>query len=411
MDSKAERLLVLCVDRDDDLGRKAEIRGPIVGEKDNVKAASKLALADPTDSDVNAVFAAVKKYKELKEKGKTVEVATLTGFIGLGFEADARILEQLDSVLEGFPATGIVFISDGAEDASTIPVIQSRLPVISNEIVIIKQAKGLEQTYYTVKEALKDPTFAKMIFGIPGLIILLAVILGPISIRIMLFVLGFYLILRGLGWDSRVTRYLRSFVKSFSIQKTSFPFYLMMVFLLVFGGITSYSTFSGLREDLFTRALSGIESAYLFAAFAALCFVVGSALDSVSYKKAFKLKNHFISAVSIGVIWLILDSGTRVMLGSLNLYWFVVNTAIGFVGLVVAFRIAEVFNLKYKATKVLYSLPVFSPKGKWIGKVVEVVNRESISYLDNKGKKKVRIGEGSFVVSNGTILLRETKTA
>ena len=52
------RILVLYVDRDDDIGVKAKIKTPIIGREDNLKAALSFALSDPEDSDVNALFAA-----------------------------------------------------------------------------------------------------------------------------------------------------------------------------------------------------------------------------------------------------------------------------------------------------------------------------------------------------------------
>jgi len=60
-----ERTLVLCVDRDDDLGFKARIDGPIVGREACLHAATSLGLADPEDSDVNALFETVRLYDEL----------------------------------------------------------------------------------------------------------------------------------------------------------------------------------------------------------------------------------------------------------------------------------------------------------------------------------------------------------
>ena len=60
-----DNLLVICVDRDNDLGKKAGVKGPVIGREKNLEAASKLALADPTESDANSIFAAVKKYDEV----------------------------------------------------------------------------------------------------------------------------------------------------------------------------------------------------------------------------------------------------------------------------------------------------------------------------------------------------------
>ena len=44
---RKEKILVLCVDRDNDLGDKAKVKGPVVGRDEILKAAGVLALADP----------------------------------------------------------------------------------------------------------------------------------------------------------------------------------------------------------------------------------------------------------------------------------------------------------------------------------------------------------------------------
>ncbi len=71
--AKAERILVLCVDRDDDLGMKAGINTPVLGRKENVNAAASLALRDPEEADANAMFEAVRIYDNLKKNVKGQE--------------------------------------------------------------------------------------------------------------------------------------------------------------------------------------------------------------------------------------------------------------------------------------------------------------------------------------------------
>ena len=83
-------ILILSVDRDNDLFEKAKISGPIIGREANLNAANKLALADPQDTDANAIFQAVKKYDELG-KDYEVQIVTLTGNKKLGYEADKTI--------------------------------------------------------------------------------------------------------------------------------------------------------------------------------------------------------------------------------------------------------------------------------------------------------------------------------
>ena len=52
-------LLVIAIDRDNDLGRKTGIRSPVIGRDANVKAALELGLADPEESDTNTMLAAI----------------------------------------------------------------------------------------------------------------------------------------------------------------------------------------------------------------------------------------------------------------------------------------------------------------------------------------------------------------
>ena len=51
-----KKILVLSVDRDNDLGVKAGIQGPLIGEKSILNAAMELGIADPTESDTNVLL-------------------------------------------------------------------------------------------------------------------------------------------------------------------------------------------------------------------------------------------------------------------------------------------------------------------------------------------------------------------
>ena len=75
-----KRLLVLSIDRDNDIGTKTNVRGPVMGRADMLAVAEKLILADPEDSDANTLYAAVRLYDQLK-KSKSVDVAVVTGDI------------------------------------------------------------------------------------------------------------------------------------------------------------------------------------------------------------------------------------------------------------------------------------------------------------------------------------------
>ena len=75
------KILIICVDRDNDIGEKAGLETPIIGREALVSAATKLALADSEESDINAIFEAVRIYEQLtaREEDAEVEVALIAG--------------------------------------------------------------------------------------------------------------------------------------------------------------------------------------------------------------------------------------------------------------------------------------------------------------------------------------------
>jgi putative membrane protein len=110
------KILVLNVDRDDDFGRKAKVKSPIMGIKDNIDAANKLGLVDPEDSDLNAIFSSISTYKSLENEGKSVEIATICGDMNVGLKSDQILSSQLDKVIEKTKVDEVIVVTDGAED-------------------------------------------------------------------------------------------------------------------------------------------------------------------------------------------------------------------------------------------------------------------------------------------------------
>lgn len=181
MPEPKERYLVLCVDRDDDLGKKTGVATPVLGRQAVVDAATKLGLADPEEADTNAMFAAVRKADDLTKKGVSCEVSVACGSQDGGFEADRKIRNQVESIVAGSNFDGIVFVSDGGDDEQVIPVLQNIRPIISVQRITIKHSATVEQTYAVLGRYLRmlvfDPRYSKWVLGVPGLIFLLAGIL------------------------------------------------------------------------------------------------------------------------------------------------------------------------------------------------------------------------------------------
>jgi len=173
----ANKLLVICIDRDDDLGRKTGISTPVVGRNACIEAAQRLALEDPEDADSNSIFFAVKTYEDLVSKGYKAQVITVTGVENRGVQADEKVASEIKSVLKKFSANGAVIVSDGEDDEMVIPVIQSVIPVISVQRVVMQVSRTIEHSYAVFGKFLKlvmyNPKYSKFFLGVPGILLLI----------------------------------------------------------------------------------------------------------------------------------------------------------------------------------------------------------------------------------------------
>jgi len=173
----ANKLLVICIDRDDDLGRKTGISTPVVGRNACIEAAQRLALEDPEDADSNSIFFAVKTYEDLVSKGYKTQVGVVTGVENRGVQADEKVASEIKSVLKKFSADGAVIVSDGEDDEMVIPVIQSVIPVISVQRVVMLVSRTIEHSYAVFGKFLKlvmyNPKYSKFFLGVPGILLLI----------------------------------------------------------------------------------------------------------------------------------------------------------------------------------------------------------------------------------------------
>jgi putative membrane protein len=175
--AKSNKLLVICIDRDNDVGEKAGITTPVIGRDACIEAAQRLALEDPEDADSNSIFAAIKTYEDLISKGYQAEVITVAGVKSKGVQADEKILEETKKALEKFSANGAVIVSDGEDDESVVPVIQNILPVVSVQRVVMKVSRSVEYSYAVFGKYLKmiayDAKYSKFFLGVPGILLLI----------------------------------------------------------------------------------------------------------------------------------------------------------------------------------------------------------------------------------------------
>jgi putative membrane protein len=226
-EEKQKRILVLCVDRDGDLEKKAGIVSPLVGRVENLDAAVALALKDPEEPDANAMFEAVRVYDRLKAEnnpGETLEIATLSGSELGGVGADRKIVAGLNELLEGFSASEVILVTDGYSDEAVLPLVESRVPVSSVRRIVVKHSESIEETAALFSRYLRtvidNPRYSRVALGLPGLLILILGILsiiGWVQYYLIAFalVLSGFLVVKGFGIDKATKDFYR-WVKEYS---------------------------------------------------------------------------------------------------------------------------------------------------------------------------------------------------
>ncbi|PSN89224.1 hypothetical protein B9Q00_02425 [Candidatus Marsarchaeota G1 archaeon OSP_C] len=204
MDNK--KILILAVDVDDDVS-KIGVKTPVVGRESVLDAALKLALTTPEDTDVNAIFGAIKQFDKLKSEGfSDIEIALVSGSTSGGVEADLRIREEVSELAQKLKPSGTIFVSDGGEDERVIPIVQSVIPLFSVQRVTVQYSKNIEETYRVlasyIRKGLTEPRLVKYTLGLPGVLILVVAILAVFGFikyvaYFAAFLLGIVMVFRG----------------------------------------------------------------------------------------------------------------------------------------------------------------------------------------------------------------------
>ena len=251
-------LLVLCVDLDDDLGRKTDFDTPVVGRDEVEAAAVSLATADPEDSDVNVMFEGVHLADRIDDE--TVEVAVVTGVDGSDIAANRAVGEEVDEVLASLSTSEevrAIIVTDGAQDESVIPVIRSRVAVDGVRRVVVRQAQDLESMYYTIKQVLDDPETRGTILVPLGILLLiypLAVISdwmgmpGAAVFGVTSGLLGLYVLGRGLGVERLLDRAAEKARSGLYSGRVTLITYVVAAALLVIGGVRGVETLESVKS-------------------------------------------------------------------------------------------------------------------------------------------------------------------
>jgi putative membrane protein len=279
------KILVLCVDRDDDLGTKTGISGPVIGREENLKASMALGLADPEEVDANTILSGLQLYDDLVRRGMEAEVATISGDTHVGFQSDLILTTQLENVLEVVKPDRAILVSDGAEDEAIYPVISSRIKIDSVKRVYVKQSRSIEGTYYMIMRTLQDEKMRRrwvvplslvlIIWGLLSLTVKLVEffegdskdigLLSQMAFGVIGVVLGFYLIGWSYRWAERTSERLSRMKRSIRQGSLAIPFAIVGLVLTVVGVLIGYDMAQAYNESLLPSERSLAISILIFA--------------------------------------------------------------------------------------------------------------------------------------------------
>jgi putative membrane protein len=275
--------VVLAIDRDDDLGRKANIKSPVIGREENLNAAIALAASDPEDSDINTIFGALKIYDELKKSGEDVEVVTVCGNESVGVISDTKIAAQLDEIKEKLGAKSVVVVTDGSEDEVVLPIITSRFKIDAVSRIVVKQSKTIESTYFTIKRMLDDPKIARITLAPLGIILLVYAVFLLANYPswgsgAIIFFIGFYLVLKAYGLENAIEDYFSTLKKSLFEGRMSFITYVTSAMLLIIGAIQGFNSL----WKIYTQPVSpGILMLVVAFIYGSVWWIVGAGISAM----------------------------------------------------------------------------------------------------------------------------------
>ncbi len=406
---KSEHILVLAVDVDNDLYRKTRIGGPLVGRVQNLNGATQLALADPEDSDANTMFQAVKLYDELKDEGYSVNVATITGAESEGYNADREIATQIERVLDQTKADSCLFVTDGASDERVLPIVESRIKVSSVKTVSVRQNKALESTYVAVLEKLKEPHYARIIFGIPAILFLLFAIsyAAGLGWQVPIGLIGLYLLIKGFGLEEILIGSFRGF--GFSIERMSFVFYLSaLVFFVasIFIGASNYLSQLRITGDASFATAYAVEGFLLLLPFMLGLYLIGRMIDTKSNRYIFRNFRYGVYIGSSIIVWVLAYSFMAWLLGQIYFSQFLAFTTSAIVVGIAISTVANLLRVRVLRTKKLKNKVVVNELGTLIGKVAGVDTKKGGLIINTNFGNPVRYSVDRVVEISDKIVVK-----
>ena len=332
-DKPKQRILILSVDRDNDIGVKTGLETPLIGEESVLNAAVQLLINDPEEADGNTLFATINLFRNYKRKAdEDLEVAAIAGSQEGGIEADKKMVKELELVLKQFPADSIILVTDGYADEEIIPIINSRIPILSIKHVVVKHSRSVEETYAVLGRYLRmlwnENPYRIYFLAIPGIIVAifgLSILLDltHIAISLSFIIAGLAMIVKGLGVDE----YIYNLSKAPFSEYIRLASYVISIISLFSGIYLSYLSIADLEAFKYILANPSSILTYgvpvittflpnflLTIIVTTFIYVFGMSLYSIATGKYYRIIRYLLVLESTLIIFIAGNEATKVLL-------------------------------------------------------------------------------------------------
>jgi putative membrane protein len=247
------KLLILCVDRDNDLGRKANVDTPVIGREECLKAAMALGIKDPEESDTNSIFSGISIYDDYIKNNVDAEIAVICGDHEVGIKSDNALAKQMETVLSKVEPKSAILVSDGAEDEYIYPILASRIHIDGIKRVVVKQSRNIESLYYMIARSFQDEkvrrkfvlplAIALIVFSTFSLLTIL-LDLPNISWAVVFLTIGIYIIVKAYNLDEPI----KAMSQDAKTAITTIPFVTLAGIIIVAGILAGWNAIKNVDE-------------------------------------------------------------------------------------------------------------------------------------------------------------------
>ncbi|UCF07406.1 MAG: DUF373 family protein [Thermoplasmata archaeon] len=281
------RLLIICVDRDNDLGTKVGIESPVIGREACLSAAVTLGLADPEESDTNSIFSGIFVYDSYIKNGVDTEIAVICGDSDVGIKSDQVLANQIDLLLSKVEADSAILVSDGAEDEHIYPILQSRIKIDGIKRVVVRQARNIESIYYMFLRSFQEErvrrkfilplALALIVFSTFSILTVIIKIYDKnfpeITLPVVFLTIGIYIVVKAYNLDEP----LKVMSQDAKSAISTIPFILLSGIIIVAGILAGWNAIQGITDPVL-QMITLIEPLLWAGVFAVILLGIGRAL-------------------------------------------------------------------------------------------------------------------------------------